>query len=484
MASSPGNRSARNIALVVALVWTVASLGGAWLLLRQSYQRTVYTGLAERADLLARQLVMKIPPAFLAASATQRSDIKQLDLSEPFETSAKHNPRALYAMIWSPTGRVLGHTSAAQIDKPLPVDYQPLDPRETRRFTFRESDPTDKFHDLLEVTVPAAVPGQQAIGFVTVGYSQKWIEDEFWTTQRSLLYVSAGVSVAGLIVIFMALHYTQRAIDRARQELETNARARTSLLTERGMLASVLAHEVRSPLTALRFNLHALRNYVLTEAATEKQLELADRCEREIRRLDLMLNDFLTRTQIIAPIMPTSINQVVKEALDFLRPALDQKNIRVVTHLDPADPRVAVNPDELRQVLLNLSANAQDAMPNGGTITVSTLFDKYAPPTPVGEVVTLLFRDSGVGIPAELHTRIFEPFFTTKASGSGLGLALVRRVISGAGGTIFCESAVGEGTTFRIVLPLATDEPNTIMRPSLEEEPDIVIDHTVAEGGR
>ena len=99
--------------------------------------------------------------------------------------------------------------------------------------------------------------------------------------------------------------------------------------------------------------------------------------------------------------------------------------------------------------------------------------------------MALLIRDSGVGIPPELHERIFEPFFSTKPNGSGLGLALVRRVISGAGGRIYCESAAGAGTTFRIVLPLAENGTGSgsgyahqKFDPSkpLPESPEIVID--------
>ncbi|MEI8196805.1 MAG: ATP-binding protein [Phycisphaerae bacterium] len=171
----------------------------------------------------------------------------------------------------------------------------------------------------------------------------------------------------------------------------------------------------------------------------------------------------------------------MREALDFLKPTLEQKNIKAVTHLDGVNPLVSVNADELRQVLLNLAANAQDALVapkspgswagggrEGNTLVISTVAE--------ADNVTLLVRDNGVGIPEDAQQRIFEPFFSTKPQGSGLGLALVRRVISGAGGTVFCESVVGEGTTFRIVLPRATpghsvaspDQYSPILRPPAE----------------
>jgi signal transduction histidine kinase len=123
-----------------------------------------------------------------------------------------------------------------------------------------------------------------------------------------------------------------------------------------------------------------------------------------------------------------------------------------------------VHPDELRQVILNLTANAQEAMQDlpaseARTLAISTISDENAE----SPTATLLVRDSGKGIPAEARERIFEPFFSTKPNGSGLGLTLVRRVISGAGGTVLYESSPEEntpgrgGTTFRITLPRASE---------------------------
>ena len=201
--------------------------------------------------------------------------------------------------------------------------------------------------------------------------------------------------------------------------------------------------------------------------STEKQTELTDRCEREIRRLDNMLTDFLHHTQVItgSSVEPTALNGVIQEAVEFLRPTLERSGIHVSLHLDPADPRVPVHADELRQVILNLTANAQEAMQDlpaasARTLAISTISDENAE----SPTATMLVRDSGRGIPAEVRERIFEPFFSTKPNGSGLGLTLVRRVISGAGGTVLYESlpeesvgGVGEGagTTFRITLPRA-----------------------------
>ena len=175
------------------------------------------------------------------------------------------------------------------------------------------------------------------------------------------------------------------------------------------------------------------------EEGSDKQTELTDRCEREIRRLDNMLTDFLHHTQVITGTTaePTALNAVIQEAMEFLRPTLERSGIHISLHLDPADPRVPVHPDELRQVILNLTANAQEAMQNlsgqaARTLAISTISDE----SPEAPTATLLIRDSGRGIPPEVRERIFEPFFSTEAEQvGGWGAdAACGGVISGRGG--------------------------------------------------
>ncbi|MEI8196806.1 MAG: histidine kinase dimerization/phospho-acceptor domain-containing protein, partial [Phycisphaerae bacterium] len=135
--------------------------------------------------------------------------------------------------------------------------------------------------------------GTQPLGFVSLGLSQSHLNELFWSSQRPLFAAAIGVALAGCVVILIGLEYDRRQRHRALAIQAQNLRARTSLLTERGMLASILAHEVRSPLTALRFNLHSLRTLLASRSTdTDRQLELTDLCGREIRRLDLMLHDF------------------------------------------------------------------------------------------------------------------------------------------------------------------------------------------------
>jgi len=114
--------------------------------------------------------------------------------------------------------------------------------------------------------------------------------------------------------------------------------------------------------------------------------------------------------------------------------------------LDPDLPAVAKDPRLVRQAVLNVAVNAVQAMPRGGRITIRTRREPTA--------ARVEIEDTGAGIPDEVRARIFEPFFTTKASGTGLGLAVVRRIVEGHGGTVAVRSTPGEGTVFSLRFPL------------------------------
>ena len=472
-----------HVSTLAVLVWCLLSIGWNWYLITSSFERMLADQLASQAGDISTALsesLAQAPPLLGTFDAAYLARfVHDPTLQTAIERDKRHDAHALFVMLWTQSGMIVSDSRRDMPGQPLDPNRWPvLDARQPYRVSRLSPTSADRTTEYLTaVTVPLRI-GAMVPGYVSVAYPQSYIDEQFWNTQRRSVILAVVFTCVGAGLILLAFHFASERLDRYRREIQQSALARTSLLTERGMLASVLAHEVRSPLTALRFNLYSLRS-LLARSSTDadRQVELTDRCEREIRRLDGMLNDFLQRTQVIGHIENVPINAVVREAVEFLRPALERRNVRPNLHLDPANPHVNVHPDELRQVILNLAANAQDAMPKGGTLALSTISEAHS--------VALLIRDSGVGIPAELHERIFEPFFSTKPNGSGLGLALVRRVVSGAGGTIFCESAVGAGTTFRIVLPLSdaaarpgTDYAHQKSDGSRPETPEVVIDHT------
>jgi signal transduction histidine kinase len=137
---------------------------------------------------------------------------------------------------------------------------------------------------------------------------------------------------------------------------------------------------------------------------------------------------------------------VVRETIQLLRPEIENRGIVIKEKLAPQLPSAPLDPAQIKQVLVNLIKNAIQAMTRGGTLTVQT--------DPGADGVVLTVADTGGGIPEEQLNRIFEPFYTTKKKGSGLGLMIVQRIVREHNGRIELESHVGQGTVFRIWLPL------------------------------
>jgi two-component system cell cycle sensor histidine kinase/response regulator CckA len=151
------------------------------------------------------------------------------------------------------------------------------------------------------------------------------------------------------------------------------------------------------------------------------------------------------RQQNAAPRV-VDVNEVISGIERMLKPLIGE-DVTITTDLDPTIGTVMIDPGQLEQVVTNLAVNARDAMIGGGTLTLRTRDD--------GEFVVLAVRDTGLGIPDEIKVHIFEPFFTTKevGKGTGLGLATCYGIVRQAGGTILCDSTVGQGTTFQVKLP-------------------------------
>ena len=254
------------------------------------------------------------------------------------------------------------------------------------------------------------------------------------------------------------------------------------------LLAASVAHEIGNPLNALHIHLQLIerelkklkqgakdpdgrtlatvkrpRPRVLhsdsdTEEIAAKLQNYLSVAKGEIDRLDYIVTQFL---QAIRPTPPqkkmVSLNDIARETIDLLRPEIENRGQTLEEKLARQLPTAPLDPAQIKQVLVNLVKNAVQAMTKGGVLTVQTGSG--------ADGVWVSIGDTGCGIPQEQLNRIFEPFFTTKRKGSGLGLMIVQRIVREHGGLIKLESNVGQGTRFRIWLPLHERQPRLLEAP-------------------
>ncbi len=235
--------------------------------------------------------------------------------------------------------------------------------------------------------------------------------------------------------------------------LETQRRLTQLERTEvAGQMAAGFAHEIGSPLSAISTHLQLLQEDPLTQDAARARLKLI---QAQVERITGFVEEMLVETREATQLRESvQLNTLLRQLLLFLEEHFVRHKLRVETVFDEKLPEVSANARQLQQVFLNLFNNASDAMPDGGTLRVSTGYGSDADGKGFVEVVV---SDDGVGIPADKLERIFEPFFSTKDlhHGTGLGLTIAARIIRQHEGTITVESTPGHGTTFAVRLPLS-----------------------------
>lgn len=207
-------------------------------------------------------------------------------------------------------------------------------------------------------------------------------------------------------------------------------------------------HDMKNHLGTVLLNLQLLgEDFENPETQRERRaLERIQLMTGECQRLVDLSNDFLRFARVDAlHARPTKLEEVVDRMVDFIAPTARLQNVTVTWHPAADTPPVLLDREMFEKVLLNLMLNAEDAMPNGGTLTLQS--------RAAGGGVELDVIDTGVGIPPEALPKLFQPFRTTKANGNGLGLATARKIVTAHGGTMTVQSEVGRGTKFTLRLP-------------------------------
>jgi len=230
-------------------------------------------------------------------------------------------------------------------------------------------------------------------------------------------------------------------LKRARAELVASAK-----LAFAGEVAAGIAHEVRNPLSVVRGSAQILRRSVAMGKSGE---ELVDMIIGEVDRLNRVVGGLVEVAKPRTPeVTAANLGELVRRAKDFLAYRADERDIGIVLDLDEDLPQVRCDSDEIYQVVLNLTLNAIQMVDDGGSIVLRTARSGQ------GKVL-LEVVDDGPGIDEEVAEQVFSPFFTMRGGGTGLGLAMVWRIVELHRGRVWVTSRLGRGSTFRVELPIA-----------------------------
>jgi PAS domain S-box-containing protein len=281
------------------------------------------------------------------------------------------------------------------------------------------------------------------------------------TTNGKVLDVRSAAFAPGVLV------HTVRDLTRQRKLEDQLLHAQK--MEAIGQLAGGVAHDFNNLLTVIMsYSSLLLADIETNEAVRGDVQEISNAADRAAALTRQLLA--FSRKQVLQ-MRAINVNDVVADVEKMLRRLIGE-DIALTTHLDPDLALINADPGQLEQVLINLVVNARDAMPGGGTLTITTdnaeLFDeqgeRYLAAAP-GKYVMLAVTDTGSGMTKDIQQRLFEPFYTTKpvGKGTGLGLATVHGIVKQSGGDVYVYSELGHGTTFKVYFPRLTKPADVLM---------------------
>ncbi|HWQ92654.1 MAG TPA: ATP-binding protein [Clostridia bacterium] len=229
---------------------------------------------------------------------------------------------------------------------------------------------------------------------------------------------------------------------------------RQEKLASLGVLAAGVAHEIRNPLTAIKARLFTQRK-LLPE--NSEAIEDNHFISEEMLRLDRIIKDFLMFARPSQPQLELlRATSPLRELADLFRPELERESIELKCEF-LADPAIKADPQQLKQVLINLIKNASESIGQNGTITLRTRI-RQSRRVGRGAFAVLEVEDTGRGISPTVEKRLFDPFFTTKETGTGLGLSIAARILEKHGGALEYQTQADIGVMFSVVLPIAKSD--------------------------
>ena len=384
---------------------------------------------------------LKGPAAGRAAFLAESRDLNRWMLSRESSLTTPRE-RVLFNRLESAYARYLASAEAL-----LQVD----DPKAARAGLART------YEDLMALSAPVLeavghfVLAQQAAFNVFLRDSQSTLGGLHQLLTLSLVLLLCAILALALFAYRSLIAPLHRRLAESRVLVERHEK-----LAALGTLAAGVAHEIRNPLTAIKFRLFSLRKSLPPDfAENEDALVISG----EINRLDRIVKDFLQFARPSDP-DPAAVpaRQLLQDVHDLLAPQLEKAG--VLLQLEPgASPWIHADTQQIKQVLINLVQNAADSVRIHGIITLSLALERSALPGAASSPAAILsVADTGRGIPPDVQNRLFDPFFTTKEGGTGLGLAIAARIVEKHHGALRYQTQLNRGTTFQIVLPVLENQ--------------------------
>ncbi|HTL30701.1 MAG TPA: ATP-binding protein [Tepidisphaeraceae bacterium] len=250
-----------------------------------------------------------------------------------------------------------------------------------------------------------------------------------------------GIGLSGIVAGVVAWFAYQRFVRLERRTLNAER------LAELGTLTGGLAHEIKNPLSTVQLNLQLLQEDLSPDnPAYQRIISRLSTVRQETGRLRDILDDFLRYAgRIELTRQPVELNHLLEELVDFFTPQAQLHRVQLRLNRAPESVTAAVDAKLVKQAVLNLMLNALQAMPNGGELILSLgSFDHEA---------TIDVIDTGSGISPDAVEKIFQAYYSTKKGGTGLGLAMAKRIAEEHGGHLSVQSEVGKGSDFKLHLP-------------------------------
>lgn len=267
----------------------------------------------------------------------------------------------------------------------------------------------------------------------------EWRRDgeSLWLIAGTSLLVSGEGKTIGALAIFQDITQIKVLEEKLRQ---------ADRLAALGTLSAGLAHEIKNPLSAIKTFVQLLPQKIGNPSFMEK---FNTTVPREIDRINHLVEDLLELTRRrVRPLVDLNVDSLIYQVVDLHGEELKRRQVALKVRLAEGTPPIHGDAETLSRVFSNLIINAAQAMPNGGSLSISAQLDSSS------SSLRISFRDTGIGMDETTARNIFNPFFTTKDKGVGLGLALTRKIIEDHRGTIEVMSEKGKGTTFTVLLPV------------------------------